>query len=246
MVAVIFVLALLFGGPAVAADLIVKDAATLQLGGVSYRLEGIDAPELDQRCLSQFADLSACGIEARDAAIKLIAGRNVTCRDLGPDPVFKGRRIGACTVGSDGASLSQSLVQAGLAFNSDSNGRFAADQSKAMDDHTGLWKGCFVAPQNFRRWDKAAPLRGAACRDDRQAETRLALFPDMPARPDGCIIKGKLATRARITGHVGVYQLQGCPSYASLEKPNRWFCSEDDARAAGFRKAYNCRISTRR
>ena len=51
-----------------------------------------------------------------------------------------------------------------------------------------------------------------------------------------------LARRARLTGNVGVYQLRGCPSYASLTKPNRWFCSEDDARAAGFRKAYNCRI----
>ena len=45
-------------------------------------------------------------------------------------------------------------------------------------------------------------------------------------------IKGKLAKRARLTGNVGVYQLRGCPSYASLTKPNRWFCSEDDARAA--------------
>ena len=24
-------------------------------------------------------------------------------------------------------------------------------------------------------------------------------------------------------------------------KPDRWFCSEEDAQAAGFRKAYNCR-----
>ncbi|ABD05742.1 SNase-like nuclease [Rhodopseudomonas palustris HaA2] len=246
MVAVIFVLALLLGTPAFAADAVIKDAATLQLGGVTYRLEGIDAPELDQRCLSEFADPSACGIEARDAAAKLIAGRKVNCRDLGPDPVFKGRRIGGCAIAGDDLGLSRRLVQAGLAFNSDSKGRFAADQSKAMDDHTGLWKGCFVAPENFRRWDKTAPLRGAACRDDRQAETRSALFPDMPARPEGCTIKGKLAKRARITGNVGVYQLPGCPSYAALIKLNRWFCSEDDARAAGFRKAYNCRIGAKR
>jgi endonuclease YncB( thermonuclease family) len=246
MIAVVVLVALLFGAPAWAADVIVKDAATLRQGDVTYRLEGIDAPELDQRCLSEFADPKACGIEAREAAVKLIGGRSVTCRNLGPDPVFTGRRIGACTVGGDGASLSQLLVQAGLAFNADSNGRFAADQAKAMDDHTGLWKGCFVAPQSFRQWDNTAPLRGAACRDDRQAETRAALFPDMPAMMEGCAIKGKLARRARITGNVGVYQLRGCPSYASLEKPNRWFCSEDDARAAGFRKAYNCRIGAAR
>ncbi|MBB1091600.1 thermonuclease family protein [Rhodopseudomonas palustris] len=246
MVAVIFVLAFLVGTPAfaVAADAIVRDAATLQLGGVTYRLEGIDAPELDQRCISEFADPSTCGIEARDAAVKLIGGRAVACRDLGPDPVFKGRRIGACTIAGD--NLSQQLVKAGLALSADPKGRFAADEAKAKADRVALWKGCFVAPQSFRQWNKTAPLLGAACRDDRQAEMLDVMFPDMPPMPDGCNIKGKLAKRARITGNVGVYQLQGCPSYASLAKPNRWFCSEDDARAAGFRKAYNCRISAKR
>jgi hypothetical protein len=47
--------------------------------------------------------------------------------------------------------------------------------------------------------------------------------------------------RARLTGNVGIYHLQGCRSYPDLIKPDRWFCSEDDAQAAGFRRAYNCR-----
>ena len=34
---------------------------------------------------------------------------------------------------------------------------------------------------------------------------------------------------------------RGCPSYPATTRPDRWFCSEDDAQAAGFRKAYNCR-----
>jgi methylphosphotriester-DNA--protein-cysteine methyltransferase len=69
------------------------------------------------------------------------------------------------------------------------------------------------------------------------------LFPDDPAMPSGCSIKGKFAVRARVTGNVGVYHLQGCSSYPALTKPDRWFCSEDDAQAAGFRRAYNCRTS---
>ena len=67
------------------------------------------------------------------------------------------------------------------------------------------------------------------------------LFPDDPIMPPGCSIKGKFAVRARVTGNVGVYHLQGCSSYPALTQPDRWFCSEDDAQAAGFRKAYNCR-----
>ncbi|NEW86150.1 MULTISPECIES: thermonuclease family protein [Rhodopseudomonas] len=232
--------------PAVAADAVVKDGDTVQLGDKVFRLEGIDAPELDQRCVNQFADPSACGIEARDALVKLIGGRSVACRDLGPDPVFKGRRLGTCAIAGETDSLSRRMVQDGFALNAVTGGkdRFAGDEAKARDEHKGLWQGCFVAPNDFRRWNRDAALRGAACREDKRAALIEAMFPDTPAMLPGCTIKGKIARRARITGNVGLYQIRGCPSYASLTKPNRWFCSEDDARAAGFRKAYNCRIKT--
>ena len=49
------------------------------------------------------------------------------------------------------------------------------------------------------------------------------------------------AVRARVTGNVGIYHLQACRSYPGLGNPDRWFCSEEDAQAAGFRRAYNCR-----
>jgi hypothetical protein len=62
---------------------------------------------------------------------------------------------------------------------------------------------------------------------------REILFPDEPAMPPGCPIKGRFAVRARVTGNVGIYHLQGCRSYAGFSKPNRWFCSEEDAQAAG-------------
>jgi len=48
----------------------------------------------------------------------------------------------------------------------------------------------------------------------------------------GCSIKGKIAKRAQITGDRGIYHLEGCRSYRSLTTPNRWFCTEEDARAA--------------
>jgi hypothetical protein len=86
---------------------------------------------------------------------------------------------------------------------------------------------------------------GESCWTDKDREIRAVLFPDDPAMPPGCSIKGRFAARARVTGNVGVYQLQGCRSYPALTKPDRWFCSEEDAEAAGFRKAYNCRASSR-
>jgi hypothetical protein len=83
-----------------------------------------------------------------------------------------------------------------------------------------------------------------ACGNDK--ETRNLLFPDDPAMPPGCSIKGKFARRAQLTGERGIYHLEGCSSYRRVTMPNRWFCSEDEALAAGFRKAYTCPAGARR
>ena len=105
-----------------------------------------------------------------------------------------------------------------------------------------LWKGCFVAPHEFRRGKKDGALLGGSCRADRDREIREALFPEDLVMPAGCNIKGKYAVRARVTGNLGIYHLQACRSYPGLANPDRWFCSEEDAQAAGFRRAYNCRV----
>ncbi|HXO70512.1 MAG TPA: thermonuclease family protein [Bradyrhizobium sp.] len=230
-----------------AAEPVIKDGGTLQLAGTTYRLDGIDAPALDQMCVDDHADPWTCGLEARDRLARLTAKRDVRCRDLGADPTTGKRRIGICTVDGEAASLNAMLVREGFALNVEpsAKGRFKADEAAAKEALAGLWKGCFVAPAEFRRWQKTAPLLGAACRSDKDRELREILFPDDTAMPPGCPIKGVFAVRARVTGNLGIYQLQGCRGYAGTTRPNRWFCSEDDAQAAGFRKAYNCRGSRR-
>jgi endonuclease YncB( thermonuclease family) len=231
-----------------AAGPVIRDGRTLQLADVTYRLDGIDAPPFDQICIDEHADAWTCGVEARDQLTKLIGSRQVRCEDLGADPTTKRRHIGVCTVEGETASLNQLLVRQGFALNFEpsANGRFKADEAGAKDNRRGLWKGCFVAPQEFRSGKKDGALMGYSCRADKDREIRAVLFPDDPAMPPGCNIKGKFAVRARLTGKVGIYHLQGCPSYPDLTKPDRWFCSEEDAEAAGFRRAYNCRASGRR
>ncbi len=233
--------------PTRAANPTIRDGSTLQLGNVTYRLDGIDAPALDQMCIDEHADAWTCGVEARDQLTKLIGGRAVRCDDLGVDPGYKKRHLGVCTVEGETTSLSQLLVRQGFALNVEASatGRFKADEARAGENRQGLWQGCFVAPQEFRRGKKDGALLGGSCRADREREIREVLFPDDLAMPSGCNIKGKLAVRARVTGNVGIYHLQACRSYPALTKPDRWFCSEEDAQAAGFRKAYNCRGGTR-
>jgi endonuclease YncB( thermonuclease family) len=231
-----------------AANATVKDGATLLLAGVTYRLDGVDAPEFDQICIDDHADPWTCGVEARDQLTRLIGARGVHCEDLGPDKTFPKRHAGLCTVDGEATSLNQLLVRQGFALNYEpaSKGHFKDDETGAKDERKGLWRGCFIAPQEFRHGKKDGTLLGAACRSDKDREIRSVLFPEESAAPPGCNIKAKFAVRARVTGNLGIYHLQGCRSYAPLTKPDRWFCSEDDAQAAGFRRAYNCRAATRR
>jgi endonuclease YncB( thermonuclease family) len=237
----IAVLAALAAFPSLAGNAVVKDGNAVQFGEVTYQLAGIAAPELDQMCIDDHADPWSCGIEARDRLNKLIGGRDLRCEDEGVRKPAGKRHLVACTAVGDTVSLNQQLVRQGFAM--DADGSLKEDESEARKERRGLWRGCFVAPQDFRLGKQDAPLLGAACRADRDREIRDVLFPDNLVMPPGCSIKGKFAVRARLTGNRGIYHLQGCPSYAGLSGPDRWFCSEDDARAAGFRRAYNCRAA---
>jgi hypothetical protein len=94
-----------------------------------------------------------------------------------------------------------------------------------------------VAPRDFRGWHRhSAILLGSNC----PADARRRLFPDQAVRPEGCEIKGKYAVRAMLTGHRGIYHLPNCGSYRRTRAPDRWFCSEADAIAAGFRLSFTC------
>jgi len=165
---------------------------------------------------------------------KFIAGRDVRCEDLGADSVHPKRRIGRCSV--DGIDQHHWLVQQGWALNFEPYAKreFLADEEEAKRDRFGMWKGCFVAPRDFRRWNKrTAKLLGWQCPPD----AREKLFPDIAGMPTGCEIKGRYTLRA--SPYEGIYHLPGCRSYRRT-KANRWFCSEEDAIAARFRKAFTC------
>jgi endonuclease YncB( thermonuclease family) len=239
--------AFLPAGQAWAANPTIKDGSTLQLGSVTYRLDGIDTPALDQVCIDEHADAWTCGVEAREQLTRLIGGRAVRCDDIGIDPTARKRHLGVCTVEGETTSLSELLVRQGFALNVEASatGRFKPDEARARENRQGLWKGCFVAPQEFRRGKKDGTLLGGSCRADRDQEIREVLFPVDLAMPSGCNIKGKFAVRARVTGNLGIYHLQACRSYPALTKPDRWFCSEEEAQAAGFRRAYNCSAGMR-
>jgi endonuclease YncB( thermonuclease family) len=207
--------------------------------GKRYRLDGIDAPESDQVCLDAGGRPYRCGETASAALARFIAGRPVQCTDAGPDSKqtdskVTDRRVGQCFV--DGTDINHWLVENGWAINFEpyAKGRFKTDEETAKAGRLGMWAGCFVSPQDFRLWLKgAAILRGEGC----PADARERLFPEEAAQPSGFEVKGHYALRA--FPHKGIYHLPSCGSYART-KAKRWFRTEADAVAAGFRKAYTC------
>jgi endonuclease YncB( thermonuclease family) len=212
------------------------DADTLTADGVRFHLDGIDAPEVDQPCLDSEGEVYLCGRKAYEELQKFIAKRALRCDDTGLDSRRQNRRIGQCSV--ENVDLQRWLVTNGWAipFEPPAKGRFKDEAVDARGLRAGLWDGCFVAPQDFRYWRKgSAKLLGMACPKD----ARDKLFPDDPRMPPGCPIKGQFAYRAW-PFHSGIYHTEGCGSYQRTKHPQRWFCSEEEAQEAGFRKSLTC------
>jgi endonuclease YncB( thermonuclease family) len=239
---VVIALLLAMAGPSLAAEIVVTNGDTFQLDRTIYRLDGIDAPEIDQMCLDQRGDVWPCGVTVRDRLSAYIGNRAVSCEDKGPDPVYKHRRIGICSIENEATTLNEWLVREGWAikFEPSAKGRLSAEEADARENGRGLWKGCFAEPRELRGWNRnGARLVGGGCQAGHENRTRDKLFRVDTAMPPGCPIKAKLALRA--VGYEGIYHLPRCGSYRRLKRANRWFCSEDDALAEGFRKALTCR-----
>ena len=153
-------------GPGLAADIAVTDGDTFRQDRTVYRLDGIDAPEIDQTCLDQGGEVWPCGVAARDRLSAHVGNRAVRCDDKGPDPASKHRRIGICSIEGENATLNAWLVREGWAIRLEpsATGRFAAEEADARENRRELWKGCFAEPREFRGWNtNSARLVGVGC-----------------------------------------------------------------------------------
>src|SRR5215831_20136139 len=141
-------LAFILAGPGDAHGIYVH---SIEVDGKSFRLDGIDTPERDQPCLNEDGEQFACGTTAAEELDKFVAGRSVKCEDIRADPAYPKRRIGERSAA--GMDLGHWLAGQGWSLNLEPNPkeRFAIDEDDARAAHSGLWKGCFIAPQDFRR-----------------------------------------------------------------------------------------------
>jgi endonuclease YncB( thermonuclease family) len=230
---------LLLPSVATAADITgvakVREGDTVHIGNSRIRLGGIDAPSLDQLCLNEKAERWTCGISARDELIKHADGKTWICH---PRQVAdrRGRVVARCEV--DGEDIQKWLVRNGwaLAYKQFSHD-YEADEAAAREDKAGMWRGAFVAPWDWRVRKKATIL-GAAAAKPPPEEANATLFASAsgPVAPSPeCNIKGNVNRAGEC-----IYHQPTSRWYAKIKmqiaKGTRWFCSVEEAEAAGCRE----------
>lgn len=209
----------------------IHDSDTLTIGDVRVRLEGIDAPETDQRCFTAAGEPWTCGIAARDQVRTFVGDRVVSCTATGRDR--HKRMLAVCMV--EDMNLNSWPVRQGwaLALRRYSQA-YIGEEDGAQAEQRGLWSGAFIAPWDWRHRNKDTPILGAlTVLVDAQAV--LLSTASATKAPPGCEIKGNVGRHG-----VRIYHLPGQISYEriNMEKLGaRWFCTEEEAQAADWRKA---------
>ena len=188
----------------------VIDADTLDVGSVRVRLHAIDAPEQDQTCQTEHGIDFACGLWASAQVRDRFEGRKATCTQTDIDRY--GRVVATCRVG--GVDMGQEIVANGWAFAYRRYGMdYDLDEKAAYVTDRGLHGFRVQSPAQFRQT---------------RTKGRIPLDP-------ACRIKGNISRNGRIFHVPGqeFYDRTGI----NTTKGERWFCSEAEARQAGWRRA---------
>jgi endonuclease YncB( thermonuclease family) len=228
----------------------VVDGDTIQVqlssGPITVRMGSIDAPEHDQ----------AAGAEAKAALARRLNGRQV---ELAVETQDQYERLVAI-VYLGGENMNSWLVQQGHAWayrQYMSDPRYCVWEADARLYRRGLW----AAPPGSQKapweWRRAQRQEGASAFTDYQRETVSncvkamrkdndrqdhynppprpeTVAPVIPPAPNGaCRIKGNISESGKI------YHVPGSEWYERTQidpaKGERWFCTEAEAKAAGWR-----------
>ena len=186
------------------------DGDTLTVAGQKVRLFGVDAPEMDQMCDSK-GKIWACGEMARDMLADLVAAGRLSCDVVDTDRY--GRAVAVCALGDRDVGAQMVRQGGAIAYRRYSE-RYVNAENAARRDGLGIWTSVMLSPEEYRHagdTPEAVPVAD-------------------------CAIKGNIGASGK-----HIYHLPGQADYAATRintgKGERWFCSEAEARAAGFRRA---------
>ena len=200
-------------------DLQVIDGDTLQSGGDIVQLYGIDAPELGQLCWRE-GEPWQCGVEAAFALQKLVklSGVAVICvswHDTTETEGPNGEVIRACQLGHD-EDLGMALLRNGHAWALPGSFPYYGQlERRAKETGLGIWGSDAVTPWEWREGKRVV---------------------GKPGKPEEeCNVKGMLNDAGE-----RVYIVPTDPDYEHLSvdvaKGEQLFCSDEEARHAGWRR----------
>lgn len=218
------------------------DTIKVWINGVRQpvRLLGVDTPESRKPNTA----VACFGKEATSRMQSLVQSKQV---HLVADPTQVDRdryhRLVRYVVLPDGTDVSQAMIAGGFgreytyAAAYAKQGAFRAAQSQAQSAKRGLWGACsYGAAFN----PPSAPTVAAATPRPSSATTPAPFVAPKPSTPQttsgACDIKGNINSEGE-----KIYHVPGQRHYAktkiSAAKGERWFCSEQEAQHAGWRRS---------
>ena len=218
------------------------DTIKVRINGTSHRVRilGIDAPELSTR------DCQAQGAASRMQS--LVQSKSVSLR-RDPEQPDKDRygRFVRHVVLANGRYAAQALLQDGLAREYVPRGSYAkrdaflAAERSAKNARRGIWSAaCAPAPKPTVAAPLVNPSAPTKPAPSKPAPTKPAPSTPRPTTPkptsNTCNIKGNIASDGEKIYHVPGQRFYNA-TVITLSKGERWFCSESEAVAAGWRRA---------
>ncbi|MFZ4808443.1 MAG: thermonuclease family protein [Hyphomicrobiaceae bacterium] len=201
----------LLSAPEISGRAVAVSGDTLRLDGRLIGLAGIEAPDRGQSCTKGGNRRWRCGIAATEALAQRLKRQPVTCAPAGGEE--RGRQLARCRIGSE--DLAGLLVREGHVFAAAGFfSSYASLETTARTQKAGLWAGDAERPQVWKS----------------------RLLDDAKKRaPNQCPVKGvKAASGLR---YVMPWEDDYVRVRVRVERGERWFCSEDEARTAGYKLA---------
>ena len=117
----------------------------------TFRLWGIDAPELDQPCEKKNGQSVDCGVLARNAVRAIIKRSELVCVDFEKDS--ENQITALCYMGDK--ILNGAIVRAGwaLAYKQESTDFLDVEKQARLNDK-GVWEYNFIPPWTWRKNQK--------------------------------------------------------------------------------------------
>lgn len=201
----------------------VIDGDSLRVSGTEVRLFGVDAPEYSQSCFSNGSPV-ACGIMAKEALEGLIGGGTLVCSAQETDTF--GRVVARCS--TSGVDVGDALVSSGWATAFRRYGDdYIGAEARARASRVGIWQWDFERPEDCRANQQIAQEPKRIARPTTRAGATVRRFE----RNGMCLIKGNHSRRGD-----WIYHLPGMPYYDDT-RAEAYFCTEEQAQAAGYRRA---------